>query len=552
MNSVGLNPGAFGRDRASDWRHDAEKSQAVVRIVIAFFFLLSLCAMMAFDRRKYDSVHEFFYLMLAVQAASIFVFAAVAKYPGVYHSRRVSVMFLDYGVLTYGLIEGGYVLIPLYAILLWVTVGNGLRYGVRYLAAATAIALCSLGLVIGFTPYWSSQPYLAFTFILTTIIVPAYAFSLLTRLRRASEAAAAANAAKSRFLAEASHDLRQPIHAIGLFTNCLLDAPLRPEERELVESIDKSLNSVSLLFRSLLDVSTLDAGGVVTRMEVVRLGPLLQDVIRQNSKATEWTDSAVRQVDCALYVRTDAGLLATMVQNILSNALKYAPGEAVLVGCRRRRGRLAIEIWDRGIGIEESHLPRIFDEFYRIKERGHDVDGIGLGLSIVKRLADVLGLAVSVRSRRGRGTVFAIEELEIVDGPAAAEEVPKPVIADPLDGLRILLIDDERDALKATADLLERWGCIVQAETARPGTIRPCDIIIADHDLGSDITGIDCIAHARRVLDHKVPAIIVTGGDVRAIADELDDHSTPVISKPLRPAELRSLVGAQKRGGKAN
>ncbi len=182
----------------------------------------------------------------------------------------------------------------MYAALLWVTLGNGMRFGSRYLAAATLIALATLVVIFLLTPFWRGQPYVFLMLIVTTIVVPAYAHILLTRTRIASEEAIAANQEKSRFLAQASHDLRQPIHSIGLFTACLRDARLGQEELRLVDNIDRSLHIVSQLFRSILDIYTLDNGQLEPQAEPVHLGALLQDVVKQNTEAARWAGVELR------------------------------------------------------------------------------------------------------------------------------------------------------------------------------------------------------------------------------------------------------------------
>jgi signal transduction histidine kinase len=330
---------------------DTERGQALVRLIIvgivAFYIVAEiLAARIPLNRGGFALLG---YMGFSV-IFSIAVYAAILRAPGPNHLRRWLGMAHDYVGITFTMTVGGKILLPVYAVLLWVTVGNGLRYGSHYLAAATCLALLSLSATAYLSPYWNENPYVVATLIVTAIIVPAYAYLLMTQTRQARDEAAAANRAKSSLLAQASHDLRQPVHAISLFTACLRDSGLGPEERKMVDNIDKSLQSVSRLFRSLLDVSALDSGKVTPRMEIVAIGDVLDNVLHVNSEA---------------FVRIDPILITTMVQNVVSNALKYAPGGPVLIGCRRRGATLAIEVHDRGRGISERHLPKVFDEFYR-------------------------------------------------------------------------------------------------------------------------------------------------------------------------------------------
>jgi signal transduction histidine kinase/CheY-like chemotaxis protein len=465
----------------------------------------------------------------------------ILRRPGVMPFRRALGMASDYLGITAVLTLGGAVMLPVYAALIWVTVGYGMRYGVRYLRYATLAALAVIAVTTIASPFWRSEPFMVATFALTALAVPAYAHVLLAQTRRAHEAALAADRAKSRFLAQASHDLRQPVHAIGLFTNCLRDARLGPDESRMVDHIDRSLQSVSRLFRSLFDVSTLDSGRVRPRRETVALGQVMAEVVAQNSEAARWAGVDLRLMPTGLRVEADPGLIATVLQNLVSNALKYAPGSPVLVGCRRRGGRVAIEVHDRGPGIAPEHLPHVCDEFYRVPHPGRDVEGVGLGLSIVRRMAGLMGLGLAVRSGTGRGTVIAVEGLPVSDA-GAAETGGARRQATPLSGLRVLMIEDDREVRDATAALLVRWGCVVRAEAAPPEEAEGCDVIIADHDLGGAETGAEAIVRLRRRRGAPVPAILITGHD--GLGETVGDE-VPVLAKPVRPAELRAAIASQ-------
>ncbi|WP_379061990.1 hybrid sensor histidine kinase/response regulator [Mesorhizobium sp. UC74_2] len=469
--------------------------------------------------------------------------------PVVYKPRRLVSMGCDYLAFFSAMSIGGAALLPLYAALLWVTVGNGLRFGPRYLILATAMALVTIALSSYFNAYWRENPYVALTLVMTTILVPAYIYALLQRVYEAYDAAHEANLAKSRFLAQASHDLRQPIHAISLFTACLRDTGLDREQKQMVENIDRSLHSVSGLFRSLLDISTLDSGKVTPHFEVVAVQDIVDEVLTQNANRAEWSQTTFKLVRTRLHVRTDAALLTTILQNIVSNALKYAPGSEVLIGCRRHRYGLSIEIHDRGEGIAEEHLPRLFDEFYQVRERGDkDIEGVGLGLSIVKRLAHLMSLRVSIRSVRGRGTSVRIAGLPVVSAPERTKKIAPERFSSPLEGLRVLLVEDDEDVLLATASLLEKWGCVVQAETGADLSVAACDLVVTDFDLGGGIVGADFIQEVRRQAGRDIPAIVMTGHDENRVREELGQQDIPILSKPVRPSELRSTMIALSLG----
>jgi len=525
-----------------------ERSQAIVRVVLVSVGVTYMTYGI-FTHQVPEQYRWVIGLLCAtITVASVLILAAVVRWKRMSHTRRIFGMAHDYIAITIAMTFGGETLMPLYSLLLWVTTGNGFRYGPRYHLAAAILALMTLVIVTAFNAYWRQHPYMTMTLILTTILVPAYAHGLLTRVHRARDAALEANLAKSRFLAQASHDLRQPIHAISLFTACLRDTGLSTEQRQMVANIDKSLNSVAGLFRSLLDLSTLDSGRVTVRPEPVPIGKILNELVRQNVDAAQWAGVTFKMVMNTKYVLADPGLLATILQNIVSNALKYAPGKPVLVGCRRKGTMLSIEICDRGDGIADHHLPRLFEEFYQVRSPGdRDVEGVGLGLSIVDRLARLMGLSVKIHSVVGKGTRVVIAGLQIVDPPKQTAPARRSAQPTALNGLRVLLVEDDQIVLEATASLLTKWGCIVRQERTIPpkGPVE-CDLIITDFDLGEKVTGMDCIRDIRARAGHTLPAIIMTGHNPDRVREHVDESGISILSKPVRPAELRSIVVAQR------
>ena len=534
--------------------YDVERAQAVVRLVIApiaigYTLLLHQQSIIAPGLAWQILLLESLFF-----AASLALWIDIRRRPGNRPARRVVTMLSDYICIALTIAAGGAPMLPFYAILIWVTVGYGLRYGSGYLLLATMMATLSLVFIASTSAYWQSQPYLIITLLLTTLMVPAYMHALLKRSRLAAEAEQAATLAKSQFLAQASHDLRQPIHSISLFTACLRDSSLGTEQQRLVENIDKSLHSVARLFRSILDMYSLDSGKVVPQLETLPLHNLLQQLVQQNAEAARWAGVDIRLHCPPVYVRADQSLLTTMLQNLLSNALKYAPGQPLLIACRRRNANLSIEIYDKGRGIAEGHLDNIFEEFYRVRQaRDSDVEGMGLGLTIVRRLGTLMGLHIRIRSVEGRGTLAAIDGLHQaappVERPAAAQgsnHSPRM-----LDGLRVCLIEDDQNVLLATATLLNKWGCEVDTFTSLPDVSRDFDLVITDFDLGREASGADCINHVRALTGRNVPAIIMTGHDVRRVQEQLGDEDIPILSKPVQPAELRSLLVALKLRARA-
>ncbi|CAI8848584.1 two-component system, sensor histidine kinase [Pseudomonas marginalis] len=520
---------------------NSELDQATLRLTVSTCASLYIFVVALLPSSDFATYVPIMWYMAFFISVAVPLRMAIKRWPGHFFWRRLFAMAHDYTGIAFAMIVGGEGALPVYAALLWVTLGNGMRFGSRYLTAATLIALSMLVMIFMLTPFWRAQPYMFLMLIVTTIVVPAYAHILLKRTRIASEEAIAANQEKSRFLAQASHDLRQPIHSIGLFTACLRDANLGGEELRLVDNIDRSLHTVSQLFRSILDIYTLDNGKLEPQAEPVNLGALLRDVVKQNTEAARWAGVQLRLRPCEHWVNVNAGLLTTMVQNLVSNTLKYASGQPVLIGVRPRGKGLAIVIYDKGRGIAAEHLPDVFKEFYRVRHaRDKDVEGLGLGLSIVKRISQLLNLDIQLDSRLGQGTRATIQRLESV---APGTETQRPAATQSrLQGLRVCLVEDDSNVLMATSALLEKWGCEVESHSDGLNVTTECDIIIADFDLGPRISGAECIAAIREQRGWEVPAMIMTGHEIERIRSTLIHMNISILSKPVRPPELRTTL----------
>lgn len=535
--------------KASADEIDAENGQSIIRFIIlgvicTYVTISSLWMTKGQYLEPWALNVLTYYIFFA--PAGVVIYYLVRKYPGHYPARRLFSMTLDFGSLTYTIIAGCTVMLPVYALIVWVAVGNGLRFGPRYLAVGSAMAQICLAAIYVLTPYWQDTPIVAATLSLTALLVPLYARKLLDRVERLREAAEEANLSKSRFLAHASHDLRQPVHAIGLFIAGLRETGLDDDQARIVDRIDRSNRGVANLFRSLLDVSMLDSGHLRPNLEVVAMDQFIEDLVAQNRSAAEWAGVDLRHVSTRQFCYTDRVLLMSMVQNLLSNAIKHANGRDVLLGCRRRNGKLDIDVVDRGKGIADEHLPHVFDEFYQVRESGdRDWQGVGLGLSIVARLAHILGLDVEILSIAGKGTTVSITGLTRMEKPQEYQPRPASILTSaPLAGLRILLIEDDRDVLESTHDMLQSWGCHVEARTNVPESCGDADILVTDFDLGDGKTGADAIALFRAHSLPDAPVIVITGHDVRRIEQDLREPNIRIVKKPLKPSELRSVLNS--------
>lgn len=475
----------------------------------------------------------------------------IQRYPGHFKMRRLFAMLSDFSALTYTMYVGENPMMIFYALILWVSVGNGMRFGLRYLVIAAVLAQLSLLSLIITSPFWQSRIDVIFTFSITALALPTYSVILLRHTSAARDAALAAMQSKSRFLAQASHDLRQPIHSVGYYLDVLRTTRNESERRQLIDRIERAIGSVARLFKSLLDISRVDSGTIKVVTETVSLNAMLADIVQQNEQHAVWNNVDLRYVPTSLQVRADPALLATMVQNLVSNAIKYGRGSQVLLGVRRSGTTACLEIHDQGIGIEADHLPHIFEEFYRAHEAGdRDTDGVGLGLAIVNRLAQLSHFDVAIESQRHKGTTARLSGIPLVSrrtnySPATTINAQKP-----LDSLRLILIEDDMDVLDATQSLLGQWGCDVQAFSSTPSNVNAADVIIADFDLGSGQLGTDAIRSIRQQLGQQIPAILMTGHSGRRIEQEVERLDVLLLAKPVQPAMLRSVLSSIRSRGR--
>ena len=369
-------------------------------------------------------------------------------------------------------------------------------------------------------------------------------------LTRATAEAQAANLSKTKFLTAASHDLLQPLNAARLFVSAVDGEGLSEETQRLVERIDTSLGSVEELLKTLIDISRLDAGVVTADFADVDIQTLLSALASDFAPSAAAKSLRLMVRPCSAVVRCDVLLLRRILQNLLSNAIRYTAEGGVLLGCRRRREGLRIEVWDSGPGIPEDQREEIFREFHRhAYPEQAEQSGLGLGLAIVERAARAQGLEVGLRTRSGRGSVFF---LTVPYGEAAGDD-GKPVSAHAAeqglaDAFVVVIENDEaiRDGMK---NLLQRWSCQVLAATdtvdalAQLADAELCpDLIVADYHLESGSLGLQSITALRRHFDQEVPALIITADHSPEVEARVQEHGYELLHKPLKPAELRSLM----------
>lgn len=363
----------------------------------------------------------------------------------------------------------------------------------------------------------------------------------------AREKAEQASLAKSQFLAAASHDLRQPLYALSLFSSTLQTLRLDAQAQSVVAKIHHNIAALESLFNALLDISRLDAGVVRPQNEPVFV-PDLFESLRHYGDGEGRGRVTLRLRPVERHVLADRALLARILGNLVSNALRYTPDGSVLVGCRREGpNRIRFDVWDNGIGIAPTDLPRIFEDFVQVGNPERDRQkGLGLGLAIARRTAELLGSGIAVRSWPGQGSVFSVSMP--VAAPSRAVAAPAPAQLDVVAGLRLLVVDDEASIREGLTELLTAWGAEVDAvgdeaaALARIAAGERYDILLADYRLRDRRTGLDAISAVQAAQVPPPACCLVTGEiEARLLAD-VRERALPLLHKPVHPAKLRAVL----------
>jgi signal transduction histidine kinase/CheY-like chemotaxis protein len=371
-----------------------------------------------------------------------------------------------------------------------------------------------------------------------------------------------ANSAKSRFLAVAAHDLRQPLHALGLFVALLRTATTAAERQRLVERIDTAVAMMNELFKALLDISRLDAGALTPNIIEFPVAKLFERVQMTFAGTAREAGLDFRVVPTDAWVRSDFVLLEQILLNLVSNAVRYVARGGVLIGARKRGRDLRIEIWDTGPGIPDDQREKIFSEFYRGNDPQYDRrglgGGLGLGLAIVDRLCRLLHHPIELSSDVGRGSRFSVIVPTVAATAKAAE--PLPAAASALNlaaGKFIVVIDDDPLALDGMGGLLRSWGCrVVAVRSAAEALLDlaeaegPPDIVISDFHLSDQCTGIEAIEQLRDAFGAPIPAFLISGDIGPALLQQARHGGYHLLHKPVDPMPLRTMLNRllKKRG----
>ncbi len=372
---------------------------------------------------------------------------------------------------------------------------------------------------------------------------------LLEDVTEARTLAERANRSKSDFLATVSHDLRQPLHAMGLFLASLGRQVETSRQRETLGHVQTAHDSLTEMFDALLEISRLDSGTVEPIYSDFPLRPLLRDLENNFAPLARQKGLSLEIGDSPAIIRSDRILVFGMLGNLLSNALKYTDRGRVGLSCCERDGRVVVRIEDTGCGIPVEDQQRIFETYTQLDNPERDRSrGLGLGLAMVRRTANLLGIDVELASRPGVGSAFSLILPEGMDRMAPSSSRPRPA-QDELRGLHVLLVDDDPEIRLGMVRLLVEWGCLVTHGASRTEALqalgrhsRPPDVLVCDYRLGGGETGLDAVAGIRTSLDPELPALIVTGETSPELESVFQRAGLETLRKPIRPDRLKGAI----------
>jgi signal transduction histidine kinase/CheY-like chemotaxis protein len=356
-----------------------------------------------------------------------------------------------------------------------------------------------------------------------------------------------ANLAKSRFLAAASHDLRQPVHALGLFVAELQTKNVSAPDAKIVAGVEAGVLALSDMLDSMLDISRLEAGVLPAHVVDFCVAGILDRMAAEFEGEARVKGLRFTIVPSNAIVRSDPVLLERIVLNLVANAVRYTNTGRIVLGCRRRNGQLSIQVWDTGIGIPESRRQYIFQEFYQLGNPERDRrKGLGLGLAIVEGLANLLGHKIELASTCGRGSMFAVD-VPFGD-PAAVSEAPQAYAAPSgLEHAFLAIIDDDDLVREGMQGLIAQWGCEAVFAASGDQLLRELDgripdVLICDYRLPRGESGIEVISCVRAACGKSIPALLISGDTSPKLVRAAESAGYPLLHKPVRPAKLRALV----------
>lgn len=550
-------------------RADSEHEQALVRLVIASLILAYLWGLSHVGGSRGEDVQLMMLVMLAEALVGVGLVALILIRPAVSHARRWTGMFADYGTLTALMLISPVALAPLYIIVLWVTIGNGLRYGRNYLVAATALALSSFLLVAVESPYWRQQPMLATGLLIGLVAIPVYMASLLRALDRAVEEARRANAAKSRFLATMSHEFRSPLNGIIGMSELLQSTRMGAEQREYADVVHASAQTLLLLVDEVLDISAIEAGKIRRKDADFNLHELVGRVAKMVQPPAHEKGLQLRTRiadDVPVRLHGDGAHLTQILLNLMHNAVKFTERGSVnlvvmLVSSNGHDLTLEFSVRDTGIGIPAADKERIFGAFEQVESGpGRRFGGTGLGTTIAKTLTQLLDGRIGVEDNPGGGSHFwvelpfrALDATDVVE-PAKASKIV--AIDDPfvrhrarVRSLRILVADDQQANRTVLCRILERAGHRVQQASDGEQALDllesdAIDLAVVDMHMPR-FTGLDVLRQLRYMqAGGRQTPVIVLSADATAQAerDAIEAGAPAFLTKPVMVARLLETI----------
>lgn len=367
------------------------------------------------------------------------------------------------------------------------------------------------------------------------------------KVRAAQHIAENANQAKTKFLAAASHDIRQPIHALGLFLEVLARSPLSHYQQQVLHNANAAFEASADMLNTLLDFSRIEAGVVDVQQRAFYLQPILNKLENEMAPLAASKNLVYRSKESQAIVLSDPAILELILRNLISNAIRYTDKGGILIASRSRSEHTSLEIWDTGIGIDPIHHDNIFNEFYQLGNTERDRrKGLGLGLAIVRGYANRLKHALTFASTPGRGSVFKIELLNASAAPLSDNTSIKPMEFALLHA-HILIIDDDETVRQGMVDLLQAWGCQCAAadsiaEALTLARLQKPDLIISDFRLRDLQTGAQAIEQLRHICGSDLPALLITGDTAKDRLIDATQSGVPLLSKPVSPSVLYRKV----------
>ena len=550
-------------------RPDSEHEQALVRLAIALVILAYLYGLRWFDPVTSEGVTPMLLVMLGETSIGVALVTAIAWRPGVSHLRRWMGMLADYGTLTALMVLSPVALAPLYVIILWVTIGNGLRYGGRYLASASVLALAAFSAVVASGAYWRGQPFLSVGLLIGLVAIPLYMSSLLRALSQAIDEARRANAAKSRFLATMSHEFRSPLNGIIGMSELLHGTRMGPEQREYADVIQVSAQTLLLMVDDVLDISAIEAGKLKRRDVDFNLDELvgrLQRMLQAAAAGKGLAMTAKVDQDVPLRLHGDGAHLTQILLNLAHNAVKFTEqgSVALRVSLRATDGdavRLCFSVRDTGIGIAAADKDRIFDAFEQVDSGPtRRFGGTGLGTTIAKTLTQLLEGQIGLEDNAGGGSHFWVEVPIRIQGSAAPSAAAGDgnVVSfdDPfvrhkarIRPLRVLVADDQPANRTVLCRILERAGHRTrEAEHGEQALdmleAEDFDLAIVDMHMPR-FSGLDVIRQLRYMQagGPSTPVIVLSADATAQAARNAEDAGAPAfLTKPVVVARLLETI----------